>query len=151
MTIPINPPVTLQGVEGKPVVTTAEVDDAPPVRYVAFSEVPELGQLAVPCVGTPQQSIEEIANPGPQKEYVPASVAKWAFLLILRSMGKEDALKTAIAADNGADSARVRAKWEASEIIERDGATVDSLGAAVGLSPAQVDQVFRDALKEANQ
>ena len=151
MTIAINPPVTLRGVEGNPVVTTAEVDDAPPVRYVAFPEVPELGQLAVPCVGTPEASIAAIANPGPQKEYVPASVPKWAFLLILRRMGKEDALKAAIAAYSGADAARVRAKWEASEVIERDGATVDSLGAAVGLTPPQVDQVFRDALKEVNE
>lgn len=82
---------------------------------------------------------------------VPASVPKWAFLLVLRRMGKEDALKTAIAAYNGADAARVRAKWEACEVIERDGATVNALGAAVGLTPEQVDQVFREALKEANQ
>ena len=82
---------------------------------------------------------------------VPLSVPKWAFLLVLRSMGKEDALKTAIAAYNGADAARVRAKWEACEVIERDGATVNALGAAVGLTPEQVDQVFRDALNEANQ
>ena len=82
---------------------------------------------------------------------VPVSVPKWAFLLVLRRMGKEDALKTAIAAYNGADAARVRAKWEASEVIERDGATVNALGAAIGLTPEEVDQVFRDALKEANQ
>lgn len=82
---------------------------------------------------------------------VPVSVPKWAFLLVLRRMGKEDALKTAIAAYNGADAARVRAKWEASEVIERDGSTVNALGAAIGLTPEQVDQVFRDAEKEANQ
>lgn len=82
---------------------------------------------------------------------VPVSVPKWAFLLVLRRMGKEDALKTAIAAYNGADAARVRAKWEASDVIERDGSTVNALGAAIGLTPEQVDQVFRDAEKEANQ
>ena len=87
----------------------------------------------------------------PRPEPVPVSVPKWALLLVLRRMGKEDALKTAIAAYNGADAARVRAKWEASEVIERDGSTVNALGAAVGLTPEQVDQVFRDALKEANQ
>lgn len=90
-----------------------------------------------------------LAPPPPVQ--VPASVPKWAFLLVLRRIGKEDALKTAIAAYNGADAARVRAKWEACEFIERDGATVNALGAAVGLVPGQVDQVFRDALKEANQ
>lgn len=86
----------------------------------------------------------------PRPEPVPVSVPKWAFLLVLRSMGKEDALKAAIAAYNGADAARVRAKWEASEVIERDGETVNALGAAVGLTPEQVDQAFRDALKEVN-
>jgi hypothetical protein len=82
---------------------------------------------------------------------VPVSVPKWAFLLVLRSMGKEDALKTAIAAYNGADAARVRAKWEACEVIERDGATVNALGAAIGLTPEQVDQVFREAKVEADK
>lgn len=151
MRIALTPSVTLRGAPGNPVVTVAEVDDAPPMRYVSFPEVPELGQLAVPCVGTPEESIAAIANPGPQKEYVPASVPKWAFLLVLRRMGKEAALKAAIAAYSGQNADRVRAKWEASEVIERDGDTVNALGAAVGLTPPQVDQVFRDALKEANQ
>lgn len=82
---------------------------------------------------------------------VPASVPKWAFLLILRRMGKEEALKAAIAGYTGPNADRVRAKWEADPDIERDGQTVDDLGKAVGLTPAQVDQVFRDAEKEANQ
>lgn len=100
---------------------------------------------------TLEDATEQGFQPEPPKpEPVPVSVPKWAFLLVLRSMGKEDALKAAIAAYNGADAARVRAKWEASEAIERDGSTVNSLGAAVGLTPDQVDQVFRDALKEVN-
>lgn len=81
---------------------------------------------------------------------VPASVAKWAFLLIVRRMGKETALKAALAAYTGANADRVRAKWEASEIVERDGPTVDALGAAIGLTKAQVDQAFRDAEREEN-
>lgn len=80
----------------------------------------------------------------------PVSVAKWAFLLIVRRLGKETALKAALAAYTGPNADRVRAKWEASEIIERDGATVDALGEAIGLTPQQVDQVFRDAEKEEN-
>lgn len=36
-------------------------------------------------------------------------------------------------------------------IADYNGATINALGAAVGLTPEQVDQVFRDALKEANQ
>lgn len=90
-------------------------------------------------------------TPAPPVTPVPTSVPKWAFLLILRRMGKEDALNTAIAAYNGADAARVRAKWEADPDIERDGQTVNDLGKAVGLTPEQVDQVFRDAEREASQ
>lgn len=82
---------------------------------------------------------------------VPVSVPKWAFLLVLRRAGKEAALKAAIAAYNGANADRVRAKWEADPDIERNGATINALGAAIGYTPEQVDQVFRDAEKEANQ
>lgn len=91
----------------------------------------------------------KLAPPPPPP--VTASVPKWAFLLILRRMGKEEALKAAIAGYTGPNADRVRAKWEADPDIERDGKTVDDLGKAVGLTPAQVDQVFRDAEKEANQ
>lgn len=82
---------------------------------------------------------------------VPASVPKWAFILVLRRMGKEAALKTAIAGYTGPNADRVRAKWEVDPDVERDGQTVDDLGAAMGLMPPQIDQVFRDAEKEANQ
>ena len=82
---------------------------------------------------------------------VPVSVPKWAFLLVLRRAGKEAALKAAIAAYSGPNADRVRAKWEADPDIERNGATINALGAAIGYTPEQVDQVFRDAEKEANQ
>lgn len=82
---------------------------------------------------------------------VPVSVPKWAFLLVLRRAGKEAALKAAIAAYAGPNADRVRAKWEADPDIERNGATINALGAAVGYTPQQVDQVFRDADREANQ
>lgn len=82
---------------------------------------------------------------------VPASVPKWAFLLVLRRMNKEVALKAAITAYTGLNADRVRAKWEVDPDVERGGQTVDDIGKAVGLTPEQVDQVFRDAEKEANQ
>ena len=82
---------------------------------------------------------------------VPISVPKWAFLLVLRRAGKEAALKAAIAAYAGANADRVRAKWEADPDIERNGSTINALGAAIGYTPEQVDQVFRDADREANQ
>lgn len=82
---------------------------------------------------------------------VPVSVPKWAFLLVLRRAGKEAALKAVIAGYTGPNADRVRAKWEADPDIERNGATINALGAAIGYTPTQVDQVFRDAEKEANQ
>lgn len=87
----------------------------------------------------------------PPPALVPASVPKWAFLLVLRRMGKEVALKAAIAGYAGPNADRVRAKWDADPDIERGGQTVDEIGKAVGLTPAQVDQAFRDAETEANQ
>lgn len=82
---------------------------------------------------------------------VPASVPKWAFLLVLRRMGKEAALKVAIAGYTGPNADRVRAKWEVDPDVERDGQTVDDLGAAMGLTPQQIDQVFREAKVEADK
>lgn len=90
-------------------------------------------------------------TPAPSPPPVPASVPKWAFLLVLRRMGKEATLKAAIAGYTGPNADRVRAKWEADPDIERDGQTVDDLGKAVGLTPAQVDQVFREAKVEADK
>jgi len=90
-------------------------------------------------------------TPAPPPPPVPASVPKWAFLLVLRRMGKESALKATIAGYTGPNADRVRAKWEVDPDVERGGQTVDDIGKAVGLTPAQVDQVFRDAEKEANQ
>ena len=87
----------------------------------------------------------------PDPPAVPVSVPKWAFLLVLRRAGKEAALKAAIAAYSGPNADRVRAKWEADPDIERNGATINALGAAIGYTPEQVDQVFRDADREANQ
>lgn len=89
------------------------------------------------------------APPAPPS--VPVSVPKWAFLLVLRRMGKEAALKAAIAGYTGPNADRVRAKWEVDPDVERNGATINALGAAIGYTPEQVDQVFRDAEKEANQ
>lgn len=82
---------------------------------------------------------------------VPASVPKWAFLLVLRRMGKEASLKAAIDAYAGPNADRVRAKWEADPDVERDGQTVNDLGAAMGLMPPQIDQVFREAKMEADK
>lgn len=83
---------------------------------------------------------------------VPVSVPKWAFLLTLRKRGKEDAFKAAIAAYNGANADRVRAKWDADPDIERNGATINALGAAIGYTPEQVDDLFRESQRvEAGQ
>lgn len=90
-------------------------------------------------------------QPPPTPEPVPASVPKWAFLLVIRKAGKEAALKSTIAGYSGPNADRVRAKWDADPDIERNGATINAIGAAIGYTPEQVDQVFRDAEREANQ
>lgn len=149
MTIAISPPVPLLGVEGKPVVTVAEVDDAPPVRYVSFPEVPGLGQMSVACEGTPMDSILAIANPPPVKPWVPVSVPAWALSSILDQRGKLAALEVAI--EGLAEPTKSRVKWlfQRGDMFERDGDVVNGLGAAIGYSPAQVDQLFVDAFNYA--
>lgn len=107
-------------------------------------------------VESPYMLLEDAVGQGytaapPAPPTVPVSVPKWAFLLVLRRAGKEAALKAAIAAYSGPNADRVRAKWEADPDVERNGATINALGASVGYTPEQVDQVFRDAEKEANQ
>lgn len=149
MTISINPPVRLLGVERQPSVTVAEVEDAPPVRYVAFPEVPGLGQMSVACEGTPMDSVLAIANPPPAKPWVPSQVPAWALSSILDQLGKLSALELAI--DGLAEPTKSRVKWlfQRGDMFERDGDVVNGLGAAIGYTPAQVDQLFVDAFNYA--
>ena len=145
MTLPINPHIALLGAPGKPVVTVAEVDDAPPVRFVTFPEVPGLGQMSVACDGTPMESVLAIANPPAPKPWVPSQVPAWALSSILDQRGKLAALELAIQALTEPTKSRVRWLFQRGDMFDRDGDVVNGLGAAIGYSPAQVDQLFVDA------
>lgn len=122
----------------------ASHDGAAPPGHVAFETMDGM-------VSWKDANEDKRPQPPPTPEPVPASVPKWAFLLVIRKAGKEAALKSTIAGYSGPNADRVRAKWEADPDIERNGATINSIGAAIGYTPEQVDQVFRDAEKEANQ
>lgn len=150
MTVSISPPIVLQGSPGKPVVSTAEVEDDPPVRYVLFPQAPQLGQMAVACTGTPMESILAIANPPTPQPWVPVSVPAWALSAVLDSRGKLDGLNLAI--DGLSEPTRTRVRWlfDRGEYFERDGEIVNGLGAAIGYTPDQVDQLFRDSYVYAN-
>lgn len=124
-------------------VVKASHDGAAPTGHVVFDTMDDM-------VAWKDANEDKRPQPPAVPNPVPASVPKWAFLLVLRRAGKEAALKAAIAAYAGPNADRVRAKWEADPDIERNGATINALGAAVGYTPEQVDQVFRDADKEAN-
>lgn len=110
------------------------------------------GSTLVDALMTLEDAVAAGYVPEPYSTPVPFSVAKWAFLLTLRRRGKEDALKAAIAAYNGANADRVRAKWDADPDVERNGATINALGAAIGYTPEQVDDLFRESQRvEAGQ
>lgn len=83
---------------------------------------------------------------------VPDSVPAWALSAVLDARGKLAELQAAIEKLTPA-STKSRVKWlfTRGDQFERDGDVVNGLGAAIGYTtPAQVDQLFRDAEAYAN-
>ena len=82
---------------------------------------------------------------------VPESVPAWALSAVLDSRGKLADLQAAIEKLTP-ESTKNRVKWlfQRGDQFERDGDIVNGLGAAIGYTtPAQVDQLFRDAFNYA--
>jgi len=85
-------------------------------------------------------------KPGPPEPLpVPVSVPAWALQAILEERGKLTKLQAAIDSMTGATGHKVQWIFRRGDMFERDGDTVNSLGASIGLTPAQVDDLFRDA------
>lgn len=82
---------------------------------------------------------------------VPESVPAWALSAVLDARGKLTELQAAIDKLTPA-STRTRVQWlfRRGDQFERDGDVVNGLGAAIGYTPEQVDQLFRDAEAYAN-
>lgn len=82
---------------------------------------------------------------------VPSEVPSWKVVLELKTRGHYDKLDAFIRNMTGPKTAIIQAKWEYGDTFQRDGKAVeDLLSEALGYTPAQVDQLFRDAEAYAN-
>jgi len=77
---------------------------------------------------------------------VPAVVAAWKIVLALKTRGHYDTLDAFIRAMTGPSAAVIQARWEYGEAFPRAGQAVDQLlNAALGYTPEQTDDLFREA------
>lgn len=82
---------------------------------------------------------------------VPTEVPAWKAVLVLKTRGHYDLFDAFIRNMTGPDAAVIQARWDYSDVFPRDGQSVDELfSAALGYTPSQVDQLFRDAEAYAN-
>lgn len=86
----------------------------------------------------------------PAPEPVPDAVPAWALQLILDERGKLNQLQAAIDNLTGPTGRRIQWIFRRGDMFDRDGDAVNDLGASIGYTPAQVDDLFRDANQLAN-
>lgn len=89
----------------------------------------------------------EIVQAQPPVEPVPGAVSMRQARLALLKAGLLSQVNTAIAAMPGADGDTARIEWEFSGTVERHRPLVLSLIAVLGLTDAQLDDLFRQAAK----
>jgi len=92
---------------------------------------------------TPENALDDIVTnpPVPEAAPVPEVIRSAALRYVLNAQGLRTAVETAIAAaDQNAQDA-----WEFETNIRRDHPLVTGLSAALGLTSAQVDDIFRAA------
>lgn len=80
--------------------------------------------------------------PPPPPPAVPAQVALWQARAVLDQMGLLATVNAAVAAS---ESPALRAVWEYGNVITRDSPGLAALAEALGLTDAQVDDLFRAA------
>lgn len=77
---------------------------------------------------------------------VPPEVAAWKIVLALKTRGHYDKLDAFIRAMTGPNAAVIQARWDYGDVFPRDGRAVDQLlNAALGYTPSQTDDLFREA------
>ena len=105
------------------------------------------GSVVVPPYMLHEDAVAAGYRPAPPAPPpVPESVPAWALSAVLDARGKLSELQSAIDKITPA-STRTRVQWlfRRGDQFERDGDVVNGLGAAIGYTPEQVDQLFRDA------
>lgn len=83
-------------------------------------------------------------RPAPPKR-IPREILNWRAKAVLARMGLTDQIDGMIQAMPEPDRTVVSAAWHGNAALARKGATVTALAAALGLSEAQVDELFLSA------
>lgn len=78
-------------------------------------------------------------------EAVPQEVLLWQFRAAVALAGLKEAVETELASLHGATKTIATDKWEYGNTVKRYHPTTVSLGAAIGLSPSQIDDIFKTA------
>ena len=76
---------------------------------------------------------------------IPEEVERWKLRAILKERGYFNAIEAAFNAIPEPEQTRVREKWIGQETVQRNHPTIVQLGAAIGLTPSQIDDVFKAA------
>ena len=87
------------------------------------------------------------AIPQPTPEQIPSSVTMRQARLALLGTGMLDAVSAGIESMPGVDGAAARIEWEYAATVERESPLINGLSVAVGLTDAQVDELFLSASK----
>lgn len=132
--------ILLKIINGWPTeIVSDSFDGDAPEGHVSFSTWGDLDQWkAKNAFAFPQTWAASIS--------VPAVVAAWKIVLALKTRGHYDTLDAFIAAMTGPNAAAIQARWYFADMFPRDGQSVDDLlEAALGYTPAQIDDLFREA------
>lgn len=84
----------------------------------------------------------EFVAPPPLPEPVPEKITLWQARAILDMTGNLDKANAAVA---GSKNAALKAVWEYGNEISRASGAIDDLGAAIGLTAGEIDDLFRNA------
>lgn len=87
----------------------------------------------------------EVVEAVPPALPVPPAVTMRQARLALLAAGLLDQVNTAIAAMPGAEGEAARIEWEYAQEVRRDSQLVAALSPALGLTDAQLDDLFRQA------
>lgn len=114
-------------------------EDEPPAVAAGQRAVFD-GAWRVEAIPLPEPLPEE---PAPVVPSVPGSVTMRQARLALLQNGMLTQVNDAVAAMPGAQGDAARIEWEFSSTVERHWPLVQALGAALGLTEAQLDDLFR--------
>jgi hypothetical protein len=101
--------------------------------------------ILIDVTDTLENAIARGFIPEPPAKNVPEEVPAWALMAVVDARGKKAALEAAVNALPNGTGVKFRWLFARGDMFPRNGATVNLLGAAIGLTPAQIDDLFIEA------